>query len=448
VLDTFELVLVLLGSAVLAVVVFRSLRLPPLLAYLLVGVAVGPFALAWVPDTDEGRHLAEFGVVFLMFSIGLEFSLFKLFQLRRAVFGLGLAQVVVTLAPALAAAVFLGASWQAGLAVGGVLAMSSTAITLRVLAERRELDTPHGRDIIGVLLFQDLAVIPLLIVIPAIAVGSGALAESLALAVFKAAVVLVVLLFAGQRLMRGWFHIVARRGSHELFILNVLLITLGLAWLTERAGLSLALGAFLAGMLIAETEYRHQVEEDIRPFREVLLGLFFVTLGMRLDLGTVVSNLSLVLAVVAVLIAFKFATVAGLARVFGAGPGAALRTGLALAQAGEFGLVLMVQAQSLALLDRDFSQILVAAMLLSMLAAPFIIRSSDKLVLRWSSAEWMRQSLALHRVAAQSLATERATWSYAATAARASLAHLLGEAHRVRRPRQRPGAGARRGRRG
>jgi CPA2 family monovalent cation:H+ antiporter-2 len=252
--DTLELVLILLGSAVLVVVAFRLLRLPPLLGYLVVGVAVGPFALAWIPDTGEGRHLAEFGVVFLMFSIGLEFSLLKLFQLRRAVFGLGLAQVLVTLALVLGAAVFVGAPWRAALAVGGALAMSSTAIVLRILAERRELDTPHGRDIIGVLLFQDLAVIPLLIVIPAIAEGSGDLGWRLGVAVFKAAVVLVVLLFVGQRLMRAWFHVVARRRSHELFILNVLLITLGLAWLTERAGLSLALGAFLAGMLIAETD--------------------------------------------------------------------------------------------------------------------------------------------------------------------------------------------------
>jgi CPA2 family monovalent cation:H+ antiporter-2 len=423
--DTLELVLILLASAVLVVVVFRSLHLPPLLGYLLVGVAVGPFALAWVPDTEEGRHLAEFGVVFLMFSIGLEFSLAKLFQLRRAVFGLGLAQVLFTLAAVLAAAAFAGGSWQAGLAVGGALAMSSTAIVLRILAERMQLETPHGRDIIGVLLFQDLAVVPLLIVIPAIAEGSGELAQRLAFALAKAAVVLVVLLFVGQRLMRGWFHIVARSRSHELFILNVLLITLGLAWLTERAGLSLALGAFLAGMLIAETEYRHQVEEDIRPFREVLLGLFFVTMGMRLDLGAVAAGFPLVLALTALLVAFKFALVAALARLFGAAPGTALRAGLALAQAGEFGLVLIVQAQSLALLERDLSQLIVAAMLLSMLAAPFIIQASDKLVLRWSSAEWMLQSLALHRVAAQSLATERhvIVCGYGRTGQR--LAHLL-----------------------
>jgi CPA2 family monovalent cation:H+ antiporter-2 len=185
------------------------------------------------------------------------------------------------------------------------------------------------------------------------------------------------------------------------------------------------LGAFLAGMLIAETEYRHQVEEDIRPFREVLLGLFFVTIGMRLDVATVTANFSLTLALTALLIVFKFTLVAGLARLFGAGPGTAVRTGLALAQVGEFGLVLMVLAQSVALLDRDFSQLVVAAMLLSMLAAPFVIQASDKLALRWSSTEWMLQSLALHRVAAQSLASERhvIVCGYGRTGQR--LAHLL-----------------------
>jgi monovalent cation:H+ antiporter-2, CPA2 family len=426
---TLELVLILLGSAVLVVVLFRSLRLPPLLGYLLVGVVVGPFALAWIPDTDEGRHLGEFGVVFLMFSIGLEFSLSKLFQLRRAVFGLGLAQVLLTMAAVLAVAAVIGAPWQAGLALGGAVAMSSTAIVLRLIADRMELETAHGQDIVGVLLFQDLAVVPLLILIPAMAEGSGELAQRLALALAKAAVVLLVLLFLGQRLMRGWFHVVARLRSHELFILNVLLITLGLAWLTQRAGLSLALGAFLAGMLIAETEYRHQVDEDIRPFREVLLGLFFVTVGMKLDLGTVGANLAVTLGLTALLVAFKFTLVTALARLFGSAPGTALRSGLSLAQAGEFGLVLVVQAESVALLDHQLSQLVVAAMLLSMLAAPFLIQASDRLALRWSSTEWMLRSLALHRVAAESLATERhvIVCGYGRTGQR--LAHLLEQEH-------------------
>ena len=212
--NTLELVLILLACAVAAVVAFRALRLPPLLGYLLVGVAVGPFALGWIPDTEEGRHLAEFGVVFLMISNGLEFSLPKLFYMRRAVFGLGLAQVLLTLVAVLGAAVLAGFSWQAAIAVGGALAMSSTAIVMRILAERVQLETPHGREIVGVLLFQDLAVVPMLIVIPAIASGAGDLPQQLTLALLKAVVVLVVLLFFGQGLMRVWFHIVARLRSH------------------------------------------------------------------------------------------------------------------------------------------------------------------------------------------------------------------------------------------
>jgi len=425
--ETLELVLILLASAVCVVIVFRSLRLPPLLGYLLVGVAVGPYALDWIPDTQEGQHLAEFGIVFLMFTIGLEFSLRKLFQLRRAVFGLGFLQVLLTLLAALAAGEFLDASWQAALAVGGALAMSSTAIVVRMLAERMQLDTAHGRDIVGVLLFQDLAVVPLLIVIPAIAHGGGDLPRVLLIALVKAAVVLLLLLFLGQRLMRGWFHIVASRRSHELFILNVLLVTLGLAWITERAGLPLALGAFLAGMLIAETEFRHRVEEDIKPFRDVLVGLFFVTIGMKVDLLVVAEYFPLVLAFTVVPATFKFLVVAGLARMFRATPGAALRTGLALSQAGEFGLVLVVQARAVSLLGTDTAQVVVAAVLLSMLLAPLVIQASDALVLRWSSSEWMLKSVELHRVAVQSLATERhvIVCGYGRTGQR--LAHLLEE---------------------
>jgi K+:H+ antiporter len=423
--STLELILLLLASAVLAVTAFRWAHLPPLLGYLLVGVVIGPYALALVPDSDGMRRLAEFGIVFLMFSIGLEFNLATLFTMRRAVFGLGLAQVLLTVGAVVAVAPLAGFAWQPALAVGGALAMSSTAIVMRILSERMQLDTPHGRSIVGVLLFQDLAVVPLLIVIPAVAHGAGELPRELGLALAKAAVVLGIVLFLGHRLMRPWLHMVARRRSHELFILNVLLLTLGLAWLTEIAGLSLALGAFLAGMLIAETPYRHQVEEDIKPFREVLLGLFFVTMGMKLDVRVVIHEAPLVLVLAVLPVAFKLALVALLARLFGSGPGTALRVGLALAHAGEFGLVLIVQAGDVGLLGRDFSQLVVAAMLISMLASPFILQASDKLVLRWASSEWMLKSLELHRIAVQSLAAEKhiIVCGYGRTGQR--LAHLL-----------------------
>jgi K+:H+ antiporter len=425
--STLELILLLLAAAVLAVTAFRWVHLPPLLGYLLVGVAIGPHALALVPDSEGMRRLAEFGIVFLMFSIGLEFNLSTLFTMRRAVFGLGLVQVLLTVGAVVVAAPLAGYAWRPALAIGGALAMSSTAIVMRMLSERMQLDTEHGRNIVGVLLFQDLAVVPFLIVIPAIAYGDADLPRQLVLALAKAAVVLGIVLFLGQRLIRPWLHVVAGRRSHELFILNVLLLTLGLAWLTEIAGLSLALGAFLAGMLIAETPYRHQVDEDIKPFREVLLGLFFITMGMKLDVRIVVHEAPLVLVLAVVPVAFKLVLVAGLARLFGSGPGTALRIGLALAHAGEFGLVLVIEASDVGLLGREFSQLVVAAMLISMLVSPFVVQASDWIVLRWASSEWMLKSLELHRIAVQSLATEAhvIVCGYGRTGQR--LAHLLEE---------------------
>jgi CPA2 family monovalent cation:H+ antiporter-2 len=404
---TLESVLILLAAAVLVVGVFRTLHLPPLVGYLCVGLLVGPHALGLIADSRDTDHLAEFGVVFLMFSIGLEFSLPRLFQMRRMVLGLGGAQVAVTMALIIAATLPFLDDWRAAFAVAGALAMSSTAIVVRMLADRMQLDTPHGRAALGVLLMQDLVVVPLLIVIPALGGSAETMAGALALAALKAAVVLSVILFFGQRLMRPWFHAVARRRSHELFIANVLLITLGLAYVTEIAGLSLALGAFLAGMLISETEYRHQVEEDIKPFREVLLGLFFVTVGMKLDLAVVTVNLLAVAGVFALTTLVKFAVVFALARAFGSPTGAAMRSGLALAQAGEFGLVLIGLGAARDVVDPVVAQVTTAGMLLSMLLAPLLIQHSDRLVMRFSKAEWMLRALQLHQVAVQSLASER-----------------------------------------
>jgi CPA2 family monovalent cation:H+ antiporter-2 len=403
---TLELVLVLLASAVGVVSLARKLHLPPMLGYLLVGIATGPYALGWIPQSEGNSHLAEFGVVFLMFSIGLEFSLQRLMAMRRIVFGLGVAQVVLSLSAVVAACVLLGAGWKAGVVLGGVVAMSSTAIVIRLLAERMEMESAHGREIVGVLLFQDLAVVPLLIVIPALSQPPEELVQHLAWATLKAVVVLGVLLFVGQRIMRTWFNTIARRRSRELFMLNVLLITLGLAWLTNLAGLSLALGAFLAGMLIAETEYRHQVAEDIKPFRDVLLGLFFITIGLLLDLRVVAGSLLLVLALLAGLLLCKFLLVAALSRLFGSSPGTALRSGLGLAQAGEFGLVILASAGGLSVVPADWIQPILAAMLLSMLLAPLIIQYSDPLVLRLARSEWMTRSLELHRIAVQSIAVQ------------------------------------------
>ncbi len=400
-------VLVLLAGAVLAVVACRSLQLPPIVGYLVTGLVLGPHALGLIPDDEETRRLAEFGVVFLMFSIGLEFSLPKLRAMRRAVLGLGFAQVALSIALVVGAALLLGGTWQAGLVLGGAAAMSSTAIVSKLLAERFELDTPHGREVVAVLLFQDLAVVPLLILIPALGSPAQQIGTALALALGKALVALAVLLLAGPWLVRRWFGVVARRRSTELFVLNVLFITLALAFVTGLAGLSLALGAFLAGMLIAETEYRYQVEEDIKPFRDVLLGLFFVTVGMMLDTRLVLGKLWLVLLLLALLTGLKFALVGLLSRAFGSPAGTALRTALTLAQGGEFGFVLLAQAAGTGIVPDAMLQALLAAMILSMLATPFVIAASDRIVLRFSGSEWLQRSLALHHVAVQSLESER-----------------------------------------
>ena len=416
---TLELTLLYLVAAVLGVVIFRTLKLPPMLGYLVVGVVIGPHALAFAQDSAGVRYLAEFGVVFLMFVIGLEFNLPKLRSMRTLVFGLGMSQVVLTVLGTLAGHLLLvwvwnalssrpwEMGWQGAVVLGSAMAMSSTAIVAKLLAERLELEAEHGRRIMGVLLFQDLAVVPLLVLIPALGSSAEELATEMGWALLKAAALLTVLLVGGQRVMRWWLTQVARRKSEELFVLNLLLITLGLAWVTEHFGLSLALGAFVAGMLVAETEYKHQVETDIRPFHDVLLGLFFITIGMKLDWRPVLEQWFLVLLLTSVPVLVKFALVAGLARLFGAQPGVALRTGLYLAQAGEFGFVLLTLGAARGLVAPEWVSPVLASMVLSMLATPFVIMYSGRIVNRLSATDWMMQSLALTSIARKSIATER-----------------------------------------
>lgn len=407
-----ELTLIYLLAAVLGVATFRSLRLPPMLGYLAVGVLIGPNALALAGASQGVPALAEFGVVFLMFSIGLEFSLAKLLAMRRHVLGLGLAQVLGMMLLAWLASWLLARhypmSWQDALVLGGALAMSSTAIVGKLLAERLELDTAHGRRVMGVLLFQDIAVVPLLIIIPALG-RSESNADTLRvafLALFKISIALVLLLGAGKRLIAPWLDLVARRQSTELFVLNVLLMTLGLAWLTEQAGLSLALGAFVAGMLIAETRYRTQVESDIGPFRDVLLGLFFITIGMLLDWRILLLHYWLVLLFLVALLLLKTVLVFLLARSLGAERGVALRVALWLAQAGEFSFVLLNLARRHDLIEPELFNPVLAAMVLSMLLMPFLAMRIEAIVGRLAVGEWMGQSLTITKLASRSLRSQ------------------------------------------
>jgi CPA2 family monovalent cation:H+ antiporter-2 len=423
------------------VLALRALGMPALVAYLLVGVVVGPHAGNLAGEAEAVHTFAELGVVFLMFTLGLEFNLTKLGAMRRFVFGLGAAQVGTTIvfvmlgvwllpAALVGWAVPGGLDWRGALALGGALAMSSTALVSRLLAERRALETEHGKRVFSVLLFQDLALIPLLVVIPALGREGGDWRWAVGLALVKAAVLLLVLLRFGPRLMRGWFLSVARQRSHELFTLNILLAALLFAWVTKQAGLSMELGAFVAGMLISETEYRYQVEEDIKPFRDLLLGLFFITIGMRLDLGVVLASWPQVLAFVSLPILLKFALVVGIVRAMGDGAPVAVRTAVWLAQAGEFAFVLLALAARVEVIPAAALQPMLAAMLLSMLISPWLIGRADWLAMRVSASEWMQRSLQLQTIAQRSLARDRhlIICGYGRTGQ--SLAHVL-EAEKV-----------------
>lgn len=374
-------ILILLGAGVLVVTAVRRLRLPPILGYLLVGMALGPYALGLAADDGFTRVVAEYGVVFLVFTLGLEFSLPRLVAMKWEVLGLGGAQVLITTGVAAAIVWTLGAQVTVAIVLGGAVAMSSTAIAVRQLGEQAEVNRTHGRLAVAILVFQDLAFVPFLALTAALTSGSNA-AEAVFWTLLWGGLLLLVMLAAGRWLLRPLFHEIARTRTPELFLLAVLLVALGSAWLAETAGLSLAMGAFLAGMMLAETEYRHQVEVVIRPFRDILLGLFFITIGMLLDLGLLGQQIILVSALVFALLAGKTFIVMLLARRFGGNYFKALRTGLVVSQGGEFGFALLSIMLQGRLVDAHFVQPLLAATVLSMVLSPLIIKNNKKLA-RW-----------------------------------------------------------------
>jgi monovalent cation:H+ antiporter-2, CPA2 family len=377
--DSLTSVLLLLTSSVLAIVLFRAMRLPAMLAYFVVGVLFGPFAFNLLHSTEAGRHVAEFGIVFLMFSIGLEFSLPKLYAMRKTLFGLGGAQVLITMTVAMLLGWLVGLSLPTAFVIGGALTMSSTAIVSKILMERVDLNSRHGRLSIGILLFQDLAVIPILVLIPALGEHSGNLGATLGLSLIKSAILLFVLFKFGKTIMNYWFSLVAGQRSRELFVMNVLMITLLLATTTKLAGLSYALGAFIAGMLISETRYRYQVESDIASFRDILLGLFFISVGMLLDFNYLLNHIGLVLALLVGFVLFKALVIAALTRIFGFESGVGIRTGIILAQAGEFSFVILALGLEQKLIGGNELQLVLAASLISMVIAPFIIQFNGRI---------------------------------------------------------------------
>ena len=393
-------VLVLLAAVVAVVAAVRRVHLPAILGYLAVGMALGPRAFAVVPESATTSFLAELGVVFLLFTLGLEFSLPRMIAMRREVVGLGALQVGVTTLVAGGLAVAAGAPLDVGFVIGGAVAMSSTAIVVRQLTDQAEINRTHGRLSLSILLFQDLAFVLFLAVATAVIAGGNAYgAREVAAAVAKAVLALLLVLAAGRWLARPLFFEIARSKGQELFTLAVLLVALASAWVTHAVGLSLALGAFLGGMLLAESEYRHQVEAVIRPFRDVLLGLFFITIGMLLDLRLLARDFLLVSTLLAGMFVLKAGVVTLVARRYCDTWFKSLRTGLAVGVGGEFGfalLALLVQGRGT---HAWLAQPLLAAVALSMVLSPFVIRH-NKRIARWLLSEQGLATTALAREAA------------------------------------------------
>ncbi len=379
----FANLLIILASSLVVIALFRRLRLPPVLGYLCVGLAVGPTALDWVNDSEELPDLAELGVVFLLFSLGLEFSLAKMIELRRVVFGLGSLQVLCSGILLGSLLLLFGAPPVAAMLLGAGLALSSTAIVSKELTSLGEIFSSHGQNAIGVLLFQDVVAVLLLTLVPVFA-GSSEQPWywALPLTLGKTLVLFGGLLLASRLLLPRLFHEVAESRSAELFVLLALVIVLLTAWLTHLLGLSPALGAFLAGMLLGESHYRHQIEADIRPFRDILLGLFFVSIGMLIDLQLFVEDGLLILGLTLGLMLIKGCVVAVLVKWQGDDGETSWRSGLALAQGGEFCFALMALMQQNRLMPADISGLLLAATFCSMLLTPLLLRAAPHIAAR------------------------------------------------------------------
>ena len=397
----FANLLIILASSLVVIAMFRRLKLPPVLGYLCVGLFVGPTALDWVNDSPDLPDLAELGVVFLLFSLGLEFSLPKMLKLRRVVFGLGSLQVLCS-AVALGGLLYsFGMSFNGAFLLGAGLALSSTAIVSKELTSLGEIFSRHGQNAIGVLLFQDVVAVLLLTLVPVFAGSSDqAWYWALPITLGKTVILFFGLLFASRFLLPRLFHEVAASRSAELFVLLALVIVLLTAWLTHLLGLSPALGAFLAGMLLGESHYRHQIEADIRPFRDILLGLFFVSIGMLIDLQLFIHDGFLILGLTLALMLIKGCVVALLVKLRGSDGETAWRSGLALAQGGEFCFALMAQMQLNSLIPPQIAGYLLAATFCSMLLTPLLLRAAPKI-----AAGLHRQSYEeaeLEEIAAQS----------------------------------------------
>jgi CPA2 family monovalent cation:H+ antiporter-2 len=390
--------LAILSSAVLIVWLFRRLQLPAILAYLVAGVLVGEHGLALAEEHVDYEHFAELGIVFLLFTLGLEFSLPKLVSMRHLVVTVGSLQVVISLVLFMLVAMFFDQSFAAAITIGGILALSSTAIVIRQLSESGGMKKKSGQLSVAVLLFQDVAVVPLLIVIPLLAQGGdSSFIMALLFALIKGVFVVSLLLLAGKWLLPRLFNLVAQVRTDELFVLTTLLVTLVASALTQWFGLSMALGAFLAGMMLGESQYKHQLEADIRPYRDILLGLFFVTVGMKLNISVVFSSPLIIISLLVCFMVVKVLVIVLLAKRAGESSKDAWAAGIMLAQMGEFGFVLIALASQVEVLTETTASILLGTGVLSMAITPYMISHARSWAL-WLSREKQLDTQALEEL--------------------------------------------------
>ncbi len=374
--------IILLASSVIAVATLHRLRLSPVLGYLVAGMAIGPSGFGFIAQVEAVRTFAELGVVFLLFMMGLDLSFERLKSMRRLVFGLGGLQVLLSAAAIATVVHLLGFHGPELAVIGGALALSSTAVVMQLLIDRGEAASLLGRTCFAVLLLQDLAVVPLLVAVNALGSDTESLGGALAIAALKAFAAIGIILLLGRYALRLPFRWVAATRSTELFMGLALVVILATGWLTHTAGLSMALGAFLAGLLLAETEFRPQVETDIGPFKALLIGLFFMSIGMSIDMSFVAQNAVALLAAVAGFILLKAVIISGLCLAFGRPRGVALRAGLLLGPGGEFAVVVLTTAIARQLLDSSTAQFLLAVTTLSILLTPALAAAGAGLVRR------------------------------------------------------------------
>lgn len=386
-----SLEVIFIASAAVILLLYK-LKIPSLIGFIIAGIIIGPHGVGLIKDTHFIEILAEIGVILLLFTIGIEFSMAKLLRIKKAVLGGGGSQVMLTIAASAGLTYLAIGHVNKSIFFGFLYALSSTAIVLKLLAERGEIDSPHGHTMVGILIFQDLCIVPLMLLIPVLS-GDSIDVMDVAMKMGTAAFIIAVVLLSARWIVPAFLHQVVRTKSRELFLTTIILLCLGIALLTSRFGLSLALGAFLAGLIISESEYAHQALADILPFKDSFMGLFFVSIGMLMNLEFVFDNSIIIAEVVTLIFALKIITGTSSALLIGNPPRTAILAGLGLAQIGEFSFVLAIAGKAAGLITEDFYQIFLSSSVVTMIVTPFLLNAAPS-ASEWIAARPLMQKLA------------------------------------------------------